>query len=168
MLLLSASMGRLAQRIGPRLPLTIGPVVAAGGLVLCERVGAGTSYVTTLGPALVVFGLGLAITVAPITATVLAAAPTAKAGLASAINNCVARTGSLLAVAVLPAAAGLGPRSYLEPAAFGAGFRRGMNVAAAMCVAGGLIAAVALRKVRPARDKNVASDDNPRSPAARE
>lgn len=145
MLLLSASAARLAQRIGPRLPLSVGPLVAACGLLLCERVGAGRSYVTTLGPALVVFGLGLAITVAPITATVLAAAPTAKVGLASAINNCVARTGSLLAVAVLPAAAGLGPRSYLEPAVFDAGFRHGMTIAAAMCAAGGLLAFATIR-----------------------
>ena len=98
-----------------------------------------------MAPALVVFGLGLAITVAPITATVLAAAPTAKAGLASAINNCIARTGSLIAVATLPAAAGLGARSYLEPAVFAAGFRRGMLIAAALCAAGGVLAWTTIR-----------------------
>jgi Na+/melibiose symporter-like transporter len=145
MLLLSASMGRLAQRIGPRLPLTIGPILAAVGLLLLVRNDPGRSYLVTTLPALVVFGLGLSFTVAPITATVLAAAPTGKAGLASAINNCVARTGTLIAVAVLPAAAGLGPRSYLEPRVFAAGYARGMIITAALCAAGGVLAGLTLR-----------------------
>jgi len=146
LLLLSASMGRLAQRIGPRLPLTLGPLVAAGGLLLLLFTAPGRSYFSTVLPALVVFGLGLALTVAPITATVLAAAPTSKAGLASAINNCVARTGSLLAVATLPAASGLGPDSYLDPDAFAAGFRRSMIIAAALSAAGGTLAWAVIRK----------------------
>ena len=146
LLLLSASAGRLAQRIGPRLPLTLGPLVAAGGLLLLLFTAPGRSYFATVLPALVVFGLGLALTVAPITATVLAAAPTSKAGLASAINNCVARTGSLLAVATLPAASGLGPDSYLDPDAFAAGFRRSMIIAAALSAAGGTLAWAVIRK----------------------
>jgi EmrB/QacA subfamily drug resistance transporter len=145
MLFLSARMGRLAQRLGPRLPLTMGPLIAAGGLLLLGRSSAGHSYFVTILPALVVFGLGLSITVAPITATVLGAAPTGKAGLASAINNCVARTGSLLAVAMLPAASGLGPESYLVPAQFAAGFRRSMGIAALLCAAGGALAWLTLR-----------------------
>jgi hypothetical protein len=148
MLLLSASMGRLAQRIGPRIPLTVGPLLAAFGLLLLERIGPGRGYVTTVLPALLVFGLGLATTVAPITATVLGAAPTAKVGLASAINNCVARTGSLIAVATLPAAAGLGAESYLEPDVFAAGFHRGMRIAAGLCAAGGLLAWTTIRARR--------------------
>ncbi|HEY2743638.1 MAG TPA: MFS transporter [Polyangia bacterium] len=153
MLLLSSKMGALAQRIGPRLPLTLGPLVAAGGLVLLVRAGAGESYVTTVLPALVVFGLGLATTVAPITSTVLAAAPTGAAGLASALNHCVARTGSLVAVAMLPAAAGLGAESYLEPAVFAAGFRRGMIICAALCAAGGVLAWITIRDRAVAADK---------------
>ena len=145
MLVLSPSMGRLAQRIGPRGPLTVGPLIAAGGLLLLTRSAPDRSYATTVLPALVVFGLGLAVTVAPITATVLAAVPTGKAGLASAINNCVARTGSLLAVAMLPALSGLGPESYLEPERFAAGYRRGMVIAAVLCAAGGLLAGITLR-----------------------
>jgi EmrB/QacA subfamily drug resistance transporter len=145
MLLLSTSMGRLAQRLGPRLPLTVGPLLAAAGLALLCRVGAGQQYTTTLLPALIVFGLGLAMTVAPITATVLAAAPTDQAGMASAINNCVARTGSLFAVAMLPAAAGLGGRSYLHPVVFAAGFRRGMIISAALCASGGAVAWLTIR-----------------------
>jgi len=146
LLLLSSSMGRLAQRIGPRVPLTVGPLIAAAGLALLTRGEAGRSYFVTVFPALVVFGLGLSFTVAPITSTVLAAAPTGKAGLASAINNCVARTGSLLAVAMLPAASGLGPKSYLEPAVFAAGYRRGMIIAAALCAAGGVLAWLTMRR----------------------
>jgi EmrB/QacA subfamily drug resistance transporter len=151
MLLLSATMGRLAQRIGPRVPLSVGPLIAAAGLLLLIRSEPGRSYFTTVLPALVVFGLGLSITVAPITATVLAAAPTGKAGLASAINNCVARTGSLLAVAMLPAASGLGEKSYLEPRVFAAGYVRGMIIAASLCAAGGVLAALTMGEGGEAR-----------------
>ena len=145
MLLLSTSMGRLSQRIGPRLPLTLGPLVAGAGLLLLDLAAPGRSYFATVLPALVVFGLGLALTVAPITATVLAAAPSNKAGMASAINNGVARTGSLIAVAMLPLASGLGPDSYREPAVFAAGFRRAMLIAALSCAAGGAIAWTTIR-----------------------
>src|SRR5581483_3376073 len=148
LLVLSASAGWLAQRIGPRLPLTVGPIVAAGGLLLLLFAAPERGYFTTVLPALVVFGLGLALTVTPITATVLAAAPTGKAGLASAINNCLARSGSLLAVAMLPAASGLGPESYLHPDAFAHGFRRGVIVAASLCAAGGALAWMTIRDSR--------------------
>ncbi|HEX8952980.1 MAG TPA: MFS transporter, partial [Polyangia bacterium] len=151
MLLLSASMGRLAQRIGPRVPLSLGPLVAAAGLLLLARSEVGRSYFVAVLPALLVFGLGHAITVAPITATVLAAAPTGKAGIASAINNCVARTGTLLAVAMLPAASGLGPESYLHADLFAAGYRRGMSIAAALCASGGALAWIALRSLHQLR-----------------
>jgi hypothetical protein len=120
--------------------LTLGPLVAGAGLLLLDLAAPGRSYFATVLPALVVFGLGLALTVAPITATVLAAAPTSKAGMASAINNGVARTGSLIAVAMLPLASGLGPDSYLEPAVFATGFRRAMLIAALSCAAGGAVA----------------------------
>jgi EmrB/QacA subfamily drug resistance transporter len=129
MLLLSSTMGRLAGKIGPRLPMTVGPLVTALGLGLLARVRPGASYARDVLPAAATLGLGLAITVAPLTATVLAAAPDERAGVASAINNWVARTGGLFAVALLPAA----------------GFVRGMHLAAAGCVVGGLIAAVRVR-----------------------
>lgn len=92
MLILSARMRRLATRVGPRLPMTVGPLVAGAGLVLLSRAGSGSSYWAGLLPGVVVFGLGLATTVAPLTATVLAAVPIQHAGVASAINNDVART----------------------------------------------------------------------------
>ena len=102
MLLLSSRAGALAQRIGPRLPMTIGPLVIAIGLLLFTRIAPGVSYVSTVLPAVIVFGLGLACTVAPLTATVLASVRDAELGVASGVNNAAARLAGLLAVAVLP------------------------------------------------------------------
>ncbi len=146
MLALSARAGRLSQRIGPRLPMTLGPIVAGGGLALLCFVQPGTSYLTTFLPAITVFALGLALTVSPLTATVLAAAPVAHAGLASAVNNAVARAAGLIAVAVLPAAAGLTTASFARPGAFGSGFRTAMILAGAVCALGGVISALTIRR----------------------
>ncbi len=146
MLLLSARAGRLAQRIGPRLPMTVGPAVAGVGLLLMTRIGAHASYPSTVLPAVVVFALGLSLVVAPLTATVLAAAPDEHAGVASAVNNDVARTAQLLAVAVLPVAAGITPAAYADPARLSSGFDSGMRIAAAMLAAGGLLAFALVRK----------------------
>src|SRR5690606_4182037 len=99
--------GRLAQRIGPRLPLTIGPLLLAGGMVMMGEIPNGAAYISDVLPSLLVFGVGLTLVVTPVTATVLAAVEERHAGLASGINNAVARTGQLLAVAALPALAGL-------------------------------------------------------------
>ena len=107
MLALSSRAGALAQRIGPRWPMTIGPIIVGVGLVMLSRVDRGSSYATGVLPGMVVFGLGLAITVAPLTAAVLAAVDDHHAGIGSAINNAAARIASLLAIAVVPAAAGL-------------------------------------------------------------
>jgi EmrB/QacA subfamily drug resistance transporter len=142
MLPLSARMGRLAQQIGPRWPMTVGPILAGCGLALLARVGADASYLTDVLPAVVVFGLGLSVTVAPLTATVLAAAPTHQVGVASAVNNDVARTAGLLAVAVLPGLAGISQRAYADPALLSSGFRSAVLIAAGLCAFGGLLAAV--------------------------
>ena len=91
MLLFSARSGALAQRIGPRIPLTLGPLVIAVGLLLMTQIDPGDSYVTGVLPALIVFGIGLTLVVAPVTATVLAAADSRHSGIASGINNAVAR-----------------------------------------------------------------------------
>jgi len=145
MLLLSAQAGKLCRRIGPRLPMTLGPLVVATGLSLLSRVGAGTSFFGGILPGLVVFGSGLSLTVAPLTITVLAAAPDEHAGIASAINNAIARTAGLLAVAVLPLAAGLSGASAIDPAEFAAGFRTAMLLSAALCAAGGVVAFATIR-----------------------
>jgi EmrB/QacA subfamily drug resistance transporter len=149
MLLLSARAGRLASRIGPRLPMTLGPLGVATGLALYTRVGPGASYPVDILPASLVFGLGLVLTVAPLTSTVLAAAPAEHAGIASAVNNDVARTAGLLAVAVLPVAAGISGAGALEPEAFAAGFRTAMIIAAVLCAAGGVLSWVAIRNPEP-------------------
>ncbi|HEY3202842.1 MAG TPA: DHA2 family efflux MFS transporter permease subunit [Thermoanaerobaculia bacterium] len=98
--LLSRWAGRIADRLGPRLPLTIGPVIAAAGFFLLAAAPPDARYVVSLLPALSVLGLGMAITVAPLTATVLNAVEREDAGAASGINNAVARVAALLAVAV--------------------------------------------------------------------
>ncbi len=149
MLALSARSGGLAARIGPRLQMSVGPIVIAIGLALLTRIDAAGSYLTQVLPAVLVFGLGLAITVAPLTSTVLAAVSARHAGMASAVNNDVARAASLIAVAVLPAAAGLTGAAYMHPAQFSAGFRIAVLIAAGVCVAGGILAAVTIRN--PAR-----------------
>ncbi len=145
MLVLSARMGRLAQQIGPRLPMTLGPVVAGIGLALLARVGLDASYLTDLLPALIVFALGLSATVAPLTATVLAAAPARQVGIASAVNNDVARVAGLLAVAVLPSLAGITPSAYGDPAALSAGFHNAVLISAGLCAFGGLLSALLIR-----------------------
>jgi EmrB/QacA subfamily drug resistance transporter len=142
MLVLSARAGALAQRIGPRLPMTVGPLVVAAGMVLLGRVDPGVSYWTTVFPAVVVLGLGLSLTVAPLTATVLGAVDDSHAGIASAVNNSVARIAGLLAVAVLPAAAGLTAGQGLD---LDAGFSRAMYIAAALAAIGGLLASLTIR-----------------------
>jgi EmrB/QacA subfamily drug resistance transporter len=145
MLLLSARAGRLAQRIGPRLPMTLGPLIAAVGLALLATIGEGDSYVTGILPPLLVYSLGISLTVAPLTATVLGAAPDRFAGIASGVNNAVARVAGLLAVAVLPALAGITGDAYEVPAAFSAGFRRAVLYAAVLCAAGAVTAFVVIR-----------------------
>jgi hypothetical protein len=119
--------------------MTIGPIVAGGGLSLLVRVGPSTSYLTTVLPAVVVFALGLSATVAPLTATVLAAAPPHQVGVASAVNNDVARTAGLLAVAVLPALAGINQAAYASPALLSAGFHHAVLIAAGCCALGGVL-----------------------------
>ena len=140
MLLLSAYSGRLAQRVGPRWQLVLGPLGIAAGMLLLRGVVPGAGYLTSVLPAVVVFGLGLATVVAPVTATVLAAAPEEHAGVASGVNNAVARTGSLVAVAVLPAVAGLSGTGYADPAVLTAGWRTALLVCAVAAAVGGLLA----------------------------
>ena len=123
MLLLASRGGALGQRIGPRIPMTVGPIVMGVASLMLLGVGEDVNYWLDVLPGLTVFGLGLALMVAPLTATVLAAAPDEHAGIASGINNAVARAGSLLAIAALPVAVGLGGDDYTDPAVFDAAYR---------------------------------------------
>ena len=151
MLLLSAQAGALAERIGPRLPMTVGTLLAAVGFLLTLRIGPGASYLADVLPSVVVMGLGLACTVAPLTATVLGSADPRYAGTASGVNNAIARTGGLLAVAVIPVAAGLGGTDYTNPAEFNAGFHTAMLIGAGLLAVGALLSAMLLRVPRRAR-----------------
>lgn len=145
MLLLSVPAGGLAGRIGPRLPMTVGPLVCAVGIAGLTRVGSDASYFRDVLPPVTLFGLGMSLTVAPLTSTVLAAASDRHAGLASGVNNAVARVAGLLAVAILPVLAGLGGEAYhraefLEPA-----YRTAMWCCASLLASGGVLAAVFIR-----------------------
>ncbi|WP_280373237.1 MFS transporter [Nocardia abscessus] len=155
MLLLSAPAGRWAQAHGPRIPMTAGPLLAAAGLVLLLRIGPETTYLTDVLPGVLVFGLGLAVLVAPLTGAVLGAVPASEAGIASGVNNAVARTAQLLAVAALPGLAGISG-ALGDPAAFDDGFVTAMWLCVGLLVLGAVLAAVLLRpERRPATLDNV-------------
>jgi EmrB/QacA subfamily drug resistance transporter len=146
MLALSARMGRLAARIGPRLPMTLGPLVAGLGLLLLLRVGPAAGYAADVLPAVAVFGLGMAITVAPLTSAVLAAGGDEHAGVSSAVNNDVARVAGLLAVAVVPLAAGLSTASYHDPTALSSGFHTASILCGSLCIVAGTLAWATIRR----------------------
>lgn len=145
MLGLSERAGLLAERIGPRLPMTVGPLVAAAGVAWMAGVDDSSTYLRdVLGP-VVLLGLGLSLTVAPLTATVLAAVPESRAGLASGVNNAVARTAGLLAVAALPVLTGLGRDGFSDPAALGPAFDVAAWVCAGLLAVGGVLSAFLIR-----------------------
>lgn len=144
-LVLSAPSGWLASRIGPRLQMTAGPLIVAAGIAMLARASTASSYPSVVLPAMLVFGLGLGTTVAPLTATALGAVNDQHSGLASALNNDVARIGGLVAVAVLPGIAGIGGGAYLVAAPLAHGFRMAVLVSAGWCVAGGGAAALGVR-----------------------
>ncbi len=149
LLLLSSRAAALSARIGPRLPMTVGPLVCAAGVVLLIGVGEGATWSDVL-PGMTVFALGLALLVSPLTAAVLAAAPDRSAGVASGVNNAVARAGSLLAVAALPAVVALVGDDYLDVDAMSAGYRAAMTWCAGLLAAGGIVSWVGLgRTARP-------------------
>ena len=136
MLAFSPRAGALAQRIGPRLPLTLGPIGIAIGMLMMTMIDPGDSYVGSVLPAVIVFGLGLTLVVAPITATVLAAADARHAGVASGVNNAVARTAGLAAVAALPLIVGLTGADYEDPAAMTDAFHGAVLACAVLALAG--------------------------------
>ena len=150
MLLFSARVGVLAGRIGPRLPMTVGPSVSACGLLLLLRVGPGATWLTEVLPATLVFGVGMTLTVSPLTATVLDAAPDRFAGSASGVNNAVARAAGLLAVAIIPGIAGITGDAYADPAALDAGFRTSVTIAAGLLVVAAVVSLAFVRRARTA------------------
>ncbi|MDQ0600201.1 EmrB/QacA subfamily drug resistance transporter [Streptomyces canus] len=149
MLLFSARSGALADRIGPRIPLTVGSLLCAAGMLLMLRVGEDASYVADVLPALLVLGLGMVGLVAPLTATVLASVDVGRAGLASGVNNAAARAAGLIAVAALPLIAGMGEEAYRSPGAFDDAFGRAMTVCAGLLVLGAGVAFATVRTLPP-------------------
>jgi EmrB/QacA subfamily drug resistance transporter len=156
-LALSSRAGGLAQRIGPRRLMAGGTLICAIGLLLMTRIGLHASYLADVLPAVCVFGLGLSLTVAPLTATVLASADASHAGVASGVNNAVARSAGLLAVAGLPVAVGLKIGGRGSAAAFASGFRTAMVVSACLLAAGSLLSALLIDDdvLRPQTDGGV-------------
>jgi EmrB/QacA subfamily drug resistance transporter len=152
MLGLSARSGSLAQRIGPRWPITAGIVLLAIGMALMMRIGPHANYLTDVLPAVFLFGFGLVLTVAPLTATVLASADVRHAGVASGVNNAVARAAGLVAVAALPAAVGLTSASYHQPASFNHGFDLATTICAVILLIAAVLAGILINNnvLRPA------------------
>ena len=140
MLLFSSRAGVFMNRVGARVPMTLGPLVAALGIALLTRIDSDVNYVIdVLGPT-TVFGAGLTLMVTPLTATVLAAVPDDVVGLASGVNNAVARTAGLLAVAAVPLVGGLGGQGLTDPGQVLTGFATLMWSCVALLVAGAALA----------------------------
>lgn len=137
MFLLSSRFGALAGKYGPRIFMAQGPVVASLGFLLMLRVTGSFDYWTQLFPAIVVFGIGLSMTVAPLTSAVLSAVHSKQAGIASAVNNAVSRIAGLVAIAAIGVVTG--SQLTLE------GFHRGVIAMAVLLAAGGLISWVGIR-----------------------
>jgi EmrB/QacA subfamily drug resistance transporter len=146
MLLFSSRAGALAERIGPRIPMTVGPLLVATAMLLLTRIEPDSSYWTDVLPGVVVFGLGLSLTVAPLTATALGAVDDEHAGVASGVNNAVARTGQLLAVAAVPLVAGFVPGASVAVDDLIDGFHRVMRVAAGTAVVAAVVAWLTVRR----------------------
>jgi predicted MFS family arabinose efflux permease len=151
MFALSRRFGALADRYGPRLFMGCGPLVAAAGILLLLRVDMHPSYLTDLLPALLLFALGLTATVSPLTATVLADADESDAGIASAINNAVARVAGLVGVAVVGVvvAGTLAGDTFAPNADSVHAFHQAMAICAALVAAGGVAGLVGI--VNPRR-----------------
>ncbi|WP_162605831.1 MFS transporter [Jiangella aurantiaca] len=144
MLLFSGRSADLAKRFGVRPPLVTGSLIGAVGVVLLAAVGDGDSYLVDVLPGVTLLGIGLTTLVPTLTATVMASAPQHLAGVASGVNNGVARAAGLLAVAALPAIAGLSGAAYEDPELLTDAYRIAVGVCAGL-LAAGAVAAMTLR-----------------------
>lgn len=159
---LSPRFGRIATGVGPRLPMSVGPIVGGIGLIMLMRVDAGADYPAEVLPAMLVFGLGLSATVAPLTATVLNSVDEHHMGIASGVNNGVARVAGLLAIAVLGAVisasfgastggdAGSNPLTSAAPEASSDAFHLGVLIAGLLMIVGGIVAGLGIENPRRA------------------
>lgn len=153
MLAFSSHAGELARRVGPRIPLTVGPLLCAAGMLMMLRVGTHASYVPHILPALVVLGTGMVIMVAPLTVTLLSSVDTTHVGIASGINNAAARASGLIAVATLALLAGMGPDAYRSSEAFDTSYSRAMAICADVTAIGAALAFVTLRETSAVRHR---------------
>jgi EmrB/QacA subfamily drug resistance transporter len=156
MFFLSPRVGRLSMRFGPRYFMGLGPLVGTVGLLWMRELSPDFSYWTELFPAVVVFSVGLSLVVAPLTSTVLADAGEGDAGIASGVNNAVARVAGLLGIAVVGAAIA-GPGNELDLA----GYRMAMGITAALIAAGGVIGLAGIRNPTAAGARDVRADPAP-------
>lgn len=155
MLVSSTWVGQWAQRHGARVPMTIGLLLAAAGSVLLAQIGTHASYSTAVLPGVVLFGAGMAVFVAPLTESVFAAVPTEEAGIASGVNNAVARIAQLLAIAAIPSLVGISRAPLTDAIAFGAGYRAAMWICIGMFAAGAVLAAVLMPRPRNIGGQNI-------------
>ncbi|HEX9968459.1 MAG TPA: MFS transporter [Solirubrobacterales bacterium] len=163
--LLSPRFGRFASSVGPRLPMTAGPILAGLGLLLLLRIDAGAAYLPDVLPGVLVFSLGLAATVAPLTATVLDSVEERHVGVASGVNNGISRVAGLLAIAVLGAVIsakfgadargdGSNPLTASAPEASTSAFHLGIAIAALLMVAGGIVSWLGIEDRRPSGERS--------------
>jgi EmrB/QacA subfamily drug resistance transporter len=145
LLCLSPAAARISTKYGPRIPMTIGPIVISVGLFMMGRIRPGDHYFSGVFPAVLVFGLGLSLMVAPLTAAMLAAVENRHMGVGSAFNNMIARVGGLLAVAMLPFLGGA--RGHTTPT--NSQYGRALMIAAGFALAGGAIAFATIRSAAP-------------------
>jgi len=148
MLLLASRFGALATRIGARTLMISGPLTAAAGLALLSLSPSHPSYVLNILPGVALLGFGLAMTVAPLTGTVLAAAPDELAGTASGVNNAVARTAGLVAVAALPVIVGLSGTEYADATSLAPAYRSALLICAVVMAVGAALTALGLPRAR--------------------
>jgi len=137
MFFLSSRFGALSAKFGPRLFMTLGPIVGAIGFLYMLRVGASINYWTDILPGVIIFGIGLSMTVAPLTSAVLGSIDTRHAGIGSAVNNAISRIAGLVAIAALGIV--IGSSIDLE------GFHRGLIATAIMLLVGGIVSAIGIR-----------------------
>ena len=153
MFVLSPRIGALAGKFGPRLFMTLGPIVAGIGFLTMLRADAHMAYLPHILPGVLLFGVGLSVTVAPLTSAVLGEVPAHRAGIASAVNNAVARIAGLLAVAFLGFVVG----AHMDLA----GFRRAMTLTACLVICGGIVSAAGIRNhVRHERDATATNSES--------
>lgn len=157
---LSPRFGRIASGTGPRLPMTVGPIVAGLGLLLMLMIGPDADYLADVLPGVIVFGLGLSATVAPLTATVLDSVEERHVGIASGVNNGVSRVAGLLAIAILGAVISArfsaiagdgvsgGPLTAEAAAASTSAFHLGLIIAAVLMILGGIVAGFGIENPR--------------------